>query len=95
MARYIEIDNLEVAEYITVWDCNCSEYGKQTVMAVDDLQYLPIADVKEVIHGYWMPFGGRLGDSQCSNCKSVFDGDMCSHYCPECGAKMDGKRKEK
>lgn len=28
-------------EYVTVWDCDCSEFGRQTVMAVDDLAYLP------------------------------------------------------
>ena len=31
----------DVSNYITVWDCNCSEFGRQTVMAVEDLQYLP------------------------------------------------------
>ena len=31
----------DASKYITVLDCNCSEYGKQTVMAVDDLNYLP------------------------------------------------------
>ena len=45
MPRYVEIDDVEVSDYVTVWDCNCSEFGKQTVMAVDDLQYLPTADV--------------------------------------------------
>ena len=49
MAEYVRVDNLEVSDYVTVWDCNCSEYGKQTVMAVDDLQYLPTADVVEVV----------------------------------------------
>jgi hypothetical protein len=44
MARYIDAD-LEVSKYVTVWDCDCSEFGKQTVMAVDDLNYLPTADV--------------------------------------------------
>lgn len=36
MARYIDIDNLEVDKYVTIWDCNCSDYGRKTVMAVDD-----------------------------------------------------------
>ena len=31
----------DVSNYITVWDCNCSEFGRQTVMAVEDLHYLP------------------------------------------------------
>ena len=45
MPRYVDIDDVEVSDYVTVWDCNCSEFGRQTVMAVDDLQYLPTADV--------------------------------------------------
>jgi hypothetical protein len=44
MARYIDAD-VEVSKYVTVWDCDCSEFGKQIVMAVDDLHYLPTADV--------------------------------------------------
>jgi hypothetical protein len=44
MARYIDAD-IEVSDYVTVWDCDCSEFGRQTVMSVDDLQYLPTADV--------------------------------------------------
>ena len=44
MARYIDED-LDVSKYATVWDCDCSEFGRQSVMSVDDLQYLPSADV--------------------------------------------------
>ena len=89
MARYIEIDNLEVADYVTVWDCNCSEYGKQTVMAVDDLQYLPTSDVQEVKRGEWETdeFGHR-----CNQCKEYLTDDQYIYgeksYCPNCGADM-------
>ncbi|MBQ1789269.1 MAG: hypothetical protein II008_03755 [Oscillospiraceae bacterium] len=38
--RLIDVDK-DPSDYITVWDCDCSEFGKQTVMAVDDLRYLP------------------------------------------------------
>ena len=38
--RLVDADE-DVSNYITVWDCNCSEFGKQTVMSVDDMQYLP------------------------------------------------------
>lgn len=31
----------DMSNYFTIWNCKCSEYGKQTVMAVDDLRYLP------------------------------------------------------
>ena len=36
--------DLDVKSYITTWICHCSEYGKQEVMAVDDLNYLPIQE---------------------------------------------------
>lgn len=35
--------DVEVRDYVTTWECNCSEYGHQTVMSVDDLSYLPVA----------------------------------------------------
>lgn len=49
MAEYIRVDDLEVSDYVTVWECDCSEYGKQTVMAVDDLHGLPVVDAVEVV----------------------------------------------
>lgn len=65
--RYVEVENLEVSDYITVWDCNCSEFGKQLVMAVDDLQSLPAADVQEVKHGKWIRDDDQDG-WRCSEC---------------------------
>ena len=59
MARYIDAD-LEVSKYVTVWDCDCSEFGKQTVMAVDDLHYLPTADVAP--RAEWISVDERLPD---------------------------------
>lgn len=38
--RLIDADE-DTSNYVTIWDCDCSEFGKQTVMAVDDLNYLP------------------------------------------------------
>ena len=50
--EYIErealtIENLE--KYMTVMEVNTKEYGQQVVVAVDDLMYLPTADVVEVV----------------------------------------------
>lgn len=52
MPEYIErealtIENLE--KYMTVMEVNIKEYGQQVVVAVDDLMYLPAADVSEVV----------------------------------------------
>lgn len=49
--RLIDADD-DPSEYVTVWDCECSEFGKQTVMSVDDLAYLPtIITGEEVDNG--------------------------------------------
>ena len=49
------------------------------------------ADVVEVRHGYWI--GVNWGDfDRCSVCGcSVGRQQFKYHYCPKCGAKMDGK----
>lgn len=33
--------NADVSPYVETWTCNCSEYGVQNVMAVDDISTLP------------------------------------------------------
>ena len=63
--------------------------------ADDRLDAIPAADVVEVIHAHWVKptkIGGRSVDvPHCSHCKEIPCGvDMNTHYCPNCGAKMDG-----
>ena len=54
------------------------------------------ADFAEVKHGEW--YLHPDGSGTCSNCnriqKSVWDFDNIQNYCPNCGAKMDGKEKK-
>ena len=63
------------------------------------IEALPAADVAPVVHGRWMHSGYEDCSEQfkrvkCSQCDQeayamafyVVDG----HYCPNCGAKMDG-----
>lgn len=50
--------NIDVSKYITIWECNCSECGKQKVMAVDDLKYLPMFEERPT--GEWIPVSERL-----------------------------------
>lgn len=52
----------------------------------------PAAGVSKVRHGKWLPFGRRgiYGYMYaCSECRAKYDG--VSNFCPNCGAKMDGK----
>ena len=50
---------------------------------------LPNADVVEVVHGRWRRvFDDSAGwVDMCNKCKEFGEG---THYCPNCGAKMDG-----
>ena len=68
--------------------------------------YTPSADVVEVRHGKWVakPQEFYIGDTEwmCSNCKEEFcplemssdDFLETMKYCPNCGAKMDGKEQD-
>lgn len=47
-------------------------------------------DVAPVAHGRWIPVDG--GQHKCSHCHTVRKTDVArDHYCPNCGAKMDGE----
>ena len=57
------------------------------------------ADFVEVKHGYWYDIDSDVGWELvgCSECRreySLCDGEDRTDYCPYCGAKMDGVRKE-
>ena len=59
---------------------------------------LPAADVVEVKHGEWIKHESMVLSRQCSNCKGWYTKTTINEYtysfCPHCGAKMDGERKE-
>ena len=77
--------------------------GDTTMQCVERaMKAAPAADVVEVVHGEWIdkPTGayGRM-QSWCSACgKHSGIGGIESNrhkpYCPNCGARMDGERKE-
>ena len=56
----------------------------------------PTVDAVEVVHGHWC-WEGRF--KACSNCGSYVEWDEMLganfwKFCPYCGAKMDGERKD-
>lgn len=55
-----------------------------------DLLTMRAADVAPVVHGRWVDAG--RGIKACSNCNHGIKAHMAcaNHYCPNCGAKMDG-----
>lgn len=71
--------------------------GIESAIAV--LEDAPTVDAVEVVHGKWIIYDDGFGCEimHCSVCNSEFydgDNDTVDHphnYCPNCGAKMDGK----
>lgn len=65
---------------------------------VDEINRVPSADVVEVRHGRWIELAMK-GEYKCSVCgrgsksENTFQliPEVYWNYCPNCGAKMDGK----
>lgn len=71
----------------------CDEFGTDHLF-IDAIIYeigtAPTVDAAPVVHGWWM-IAGR-GIRACSECNHGIREHMAcvNHYCPNCGAKMDG-----
>ena len=92
MAKYIECETaiakltaLEVTEPIATM-----------IDAKRLLAEMPAADVAPVVHGKWAPSERNPSFLVCSVCGDCYVYDEWVYerkwrYCPNCGAKMDGK----
>lgn len=80
MAEYIEREAfIEAVKDIPMW-------GSVAVMFADSI---PAADVALVVHAQWIEDGS--GIIICPECKRGYNLiAKYTHYCPNCGAKMDG-----
>jgi hypothetical protein len=65
-------------------------------MIYDCIDNAPTVDAVEVVHSEWILNGD--GSGTCKHChrttKNCWDYDTWMNYCPGCGAKMDGERKD-
>ena len=100
MAEYIEREAaVAVIEAKQKELCPVGRYGRGYVYGsdrekydnwdeiIDALENLSAADVAPVVHGRW---DCETGIAICSECKCGFNIlPAFSHYCPNCGAKMD------
>lgn len=104
--KYIERGALLTDEMTHTLPCSCGRSAGRVVVFVDEIEALPAADVVEVRHGEWKADTDEYEicatEFTCSCCKESFassemtDEDFLQmmKYCPNCGAKMDGERKE-
>ncbi len=67
-------------------------WDKAIDTAIRELEELPVADVQEVKHGFWEE-GKIRGQFAliCSECECDAGVIYDYGYCPNCGAKMNGK----
>jgi len=91
---------LEIAGCINI----AKDFGR--VIKLIDEGYIPTADVVEVVHAEWIyhecvsSYDGTKSGYSCSACNAfveeeVFETDEFHKiFCGNCGAKMDGERKE-
>jgi hypothetical protein len=93
-----------MTEYIKCETClynkNCQFLAKHKNTIVEGCSaYKNAADVVEVVHGEWKDdafVNNRFPSVRCSECNIRFCDIISNHrcmwyYCPNCGAKMDGK----
>lgn len=97
MSRYIDADKEKEKKVY-------SEDRHEYVVPVAELDWLPTADVQEVMHGHWIEKAldnFRKVECSCSICGwsgvENYDSYVDIHdfeYCPYCGAKMDEEEKQ-
>ena len=99
MAKYINREELvEWLKRIPLKDLSDGLGLCRVIMEEDfkrEIRTMPagtIIDVAPVVHGRWdVVEGRRLDNAICSNCGRRFQAYYEEyHFCPNCGAKMDG-----
>lgn len=95
MSRYIDADKLGIGKAdrkaFTI-----PEYADGWNSAIEIIQNAPTADVDEVRHGEWGFDGMGWTCSECGEyaLSNKTKMQVGSNYCPNCGAKMDGGKKD-
>lgn len=90
MAEYIDRETAVRAVMAAKW-----VDGSDGAMAMEIVASPAAADVAPVVHGRWIPHDRVFGDDflVCSKCQFVSEDRSTRryyHYCPHCGAIMDG-----
>ena len=97
MSRYIDVDKfIEDLGFENTEQEREENIGE--IVTLEDFDRQPTADVVEVIHSEWHTATVRMSciDVTCRNCHNTEKISVTNYfeYCPHCGAKMDGERKD-
>ena len=67
---------------------------EKRAIITDLVNGIPAVDAAPVVHGRWIRQKGSASVYKCSACGFVFAGAEIAKYCPNCGALMDGERRD-
>ena len=92
--RYIDADKLTFSR-VRIIHSDGTIGGWHAVVMSSVIKDAPAADVVPVVHGEWIKAGvgitERIVCSACNSSKGYFGRPP---FCNQCGARMDGERKE-
>lgn len=96
MARYIDADKLKW--HYSWWKNTTNNEMRERARdfdAIIDIQ--PTIEATPVVHARWIKERGAYESyCKCSKCDYLgLSSTINSHYCPNCGSKMDGKEEKK
>ena len=105
MSRYIDAEKFKKEMYheafetdsdMQKWDSGCWIRYK---MFENCIAQQPTVDAVEVVHGRWIDKGEYAVCTECGGRSGTqYDGvepiPLMTQFCPNCGAKMDGKKVE-
>ena len=74
------------------WDAD-TRCGYVQVVDVYDIENAPTVDAAPVVHGEWVKSNPHNRFMDCSVC-GFYQDHTTFNYCPNCGAKMDGGKKD-
>ena len=87
MSRYIDADALKAKK-------TYSHERHEYIVPVAEIDWLPTVDAVPVVHGEWI-FDGKFMELHRFHCSKCMRTEFrMSDYCPNCGARMDGERKD-
>jgi len=95
--RLVDVDKIEPHEQLESLGNGQYEYVRVAYM--DDIDVLPTVDAVPVVHGRWIRVYSRPGVFKylgwtCDQCDQRTGNEYAPQwykFCPNCGAKMDGK----
>lgn len=96
----LDINNFNGGKITIFFNSRQNALNVKRILEVDDSipNAATVCDMQEVKHGEWIYADGDVGYNvyRCSKCGEVIslDEEKIYNYCPHCGAKMDGERKD-